>query len=187
MGKRRKTGESTRARTDGEEGKRKERRRTDEGTNLSQIRLVDLAKPFASWGLHANRGGCGGPRLPSPLRMPLTDGGHSRKASERRAYLVIVTSPAAAASACKICLQLDTSPGAQLVASSHRADDCVLCARCATDHRTLKLKFDGCARSSHCVLAGLPRPSLDRTVAASSCRCSATCCFHVAGHRCHVI
>lgn len=53
-----------------------------------------------------------------------------------------------------------------LVASSHRADDCVLCARCATDHRTLKLKFDGCARSSHCVLAGLPRPSLDRTVAA---------------------
>ena len=55
-----------------------------------------------------------------------------------------------------------------LVASSHRADDCVLCARCATDHRTLKLKFDGCARSSHCVLAGLPRPSLDRTVAASS-------------------
>ena len=53
-----------------------------------------------------------------------------------------------------------------MVASSHRADDCVLCARCATDHRTLKLKFDGCARSSHCVLAGLPRPSLDRTVAA---------------------
>lgn len=188
VGKRRKTGESTRARIDGEEGKRKERRRTDEGTNLSQIRLVDLAKPFASWGLHANRGGCGGPRLPSPLRMPLTDGGHSRTitdASKRQASWLQSPAPPLprlhARSACRWTL-LRFRP---MVASSHRADDCVLCARCATDHRTLNLKFDGCARSSHCVLAGRPWPSPDRTFAKPlilfcemllSCRWAQTSC-----------